>query len=62
MTQRIQETYTPSRNVTAKLDIETINGKSLDTHVDLKGDFWVEGARRKEFIEALGDLIEEFRI
>lgn len=58
----VNEKHFPSEGVTADLKIDKIDGEYLDTCITLSGLFWVAGNQRHEFLEKLGNLIDEYRI
>lgn len=59
---RFDETAYPSEGVKLDMLIDRIDGEDLDTSVTISGGFAICGKQRKEFIEALGQLIDSYRI
>lgn len=58
----VKETKYIGDELTAEMEINHIDGEYLDTCVHIDGEFWVDGGRRDEFAERLGQLIDEYRI
>ncbi|MCP3922741.1 MAG: hypothetical protein GY714_09175 [Desulfobacterales bacterium] len=59
---RFNESKSPSEGVKVDFRVDKIDGEDLDTEVELKGRFAIIGHERGEFLERLGNLIDEFRI
>jgi len=60
--KRVKESKYIGDELSVEMDIDHIDGEYLDTKINIDGDFWVEGNRRKEFSEKLEKLIDEYRI
>ena len=59
---RNTETTIPTEGVTARLVVEVIDGEELDTFIQIEGRFTMGGKDRHKFLEALGELIDHYRI
>ena len=51
-----------SEGCRAVMTIDLIDGEELDTEIEITGEFAVCGANRSEFLDKLGQLIDEYRI
>ena len=57
-----REILRPAYGIALYIAVEHLNGKDLDAIVTIEGSFSLEGSKRNEFAQKLGDLIEKYRV
>ena len=60
--RKIAETEIIGFNLTLGMDVDVYRGERLDTECRLEGSWCISGSSRKEFVEKLKRLIDEYRI
>lgn len=49
--------------ISINMTVDVIDGaERLDTHMEMYGEFFIAGSKRKEFLKKLSVLISEYRI